>query len=342
MSKKAATISFFETFQSTHNSLNVHEENTIYWAIMYDDIKLFISFTERESFDANMALVSDYYPITGNVYSLLELCCYYGSVNCFKFLRTEFNLQINHTCLEFSFLGGKPDIMNECLKYQTPDQNCMVLAIASHNIDFVTFLMNEYDLKIDLSACIKFNNLQAFFVYLDQTKDLNECYILSPSFHIPSICEYFLENNVKIDATDSENEKTALHNAAYYNCVEVMQFLLSHGLCVEEKSKYLKTPLHFAAENNSIESVEFLLSNGAKIDARAYYMETPLHYACNYNCIETVKLLILNGANINAKTKQSKTALHFAVKNNCKNIVNILITYGISLNIRDKSRKTAL
>ena len=41
-------------------------------------------------------------------------------------------------------LGEKLEIMSECLKYQNPNEKCMEYAIISHNIDFVTFLMNEY------------------------------------------------------------------------------------------------------------------------------------------------------------------------------------------------------
>ncbi|EAY10678.1 hypothetical protein TVAG_157550 [Trichomonas vaginalis G3] len=50
--------------------------------------------------------------------------------------------------------------MSECLKCVTPDEDCLKYAIISHNIDFVTFLMNEFDMKIDLSYCVLYNNLE--------------------------------------------------------------------------------------------------------------------------------------------------------------------------------------
>ena len=83
-------------------------------------------------------------------YSLLELCCYHGAVGCFKYLLTEYGLNITQTCLQFSFLSGKPDIMSKCLQTINPDNECMRYAIISHNIDFVTFLMDEYKLEIDI------------------------------------------------------------------------------------------------------------------------------------------------------------------------------------------------
>ncbi|EAX94852.1 hypothetical protein TVAG_049210 [Trichomonas vaginalis G3] len=142
-------------------------ENTIYRAIMYNDKERFISFTERDGFDKNQMLYSVLYPCVTHKYSLLELCCYYGAVDCFKLLRTKFGSEITEIYLNFSFLGGNPEIMSECLKYQTPNNDCMKYAIISHNIDFVTFLMNEYNIKIDFYYCRIYNNLDSLLVYFD-------------------------------------------------------------------------------------------------------------------------------------------------------------------------------
>ncbi|EAX85334.1 hypothetical protein TVAG_022550 [Trichomonas vaginalis G3] len=90
-------------------SLNFIEDNTIYRAIIYDDKFSFIIFTETDSFDKNQMLDSDFYPSSPN--SLLELCCYHGSVNCFKLLISKFNSIITKKCLYYSFLGGNPDII---------------------------------------------------------------------------------------------------------------------------------------------------------------------------------------------------------------------------------------
>ncbi|KAI5488755.1 proteasome regulatory particle assembly, partial [Trichomonas vaginalis G3] len=57
-------------------------EDTIYRAIKNNDLEKFISFTEREGFDKDQELCSRLYPALSGC-SLLELCCYYGSVDCF-------------------------------------------------------------------------------------------------------------------------------------------------------------------------------------------------------------------------------------------------------------------
>ena len=114
------------------------------------------------SVNENQRLHSDLYPHLYEGYLLLELCCFLGPVDCFKFLRTKFNSKITDTCPKLSFLGGNQEIMNECLKCQQPNNNSMFYVVISHNIDFVTFLMNQYKLEIDLYSGSRFSNFESF------------------------------------------------------------------------------------------------------------------------------------------------------------------------------------
>ncbi|EAY16229.1 hypothetical protein TVAG_341230 [Trichomonas vaginalis G3] len=230
-------------------NLKIHSENTIYRAIMYNDLETFISFTERDGFDKNQILQSQLYPYSKKGYSLLELCCYHGAVDRFKLLRSKFNSEITQTCLEFSFLGRNQEIMSECLKYQEPDKYCMRYAIISHNIDFVTFLMNEYNIEIDLEYCGIYNNLESFLVHFDQTNDINKCFVYSPIFNIPSFLEFFISHGANVNEKN-EDGLTALHFAAIYNSIEITEVLLLHGANINEKNKKGETALHNAAWNH--------------------------------------------------------------------------------------------
>ncbi|EAY17247.1 hypothetical protein TVAG_292000 [Trichomonas vaginalis G3] len=255
----------FEKIKS--ENLKIHRENTIYRAIMYNDLKTFIVFTERKDFDENQVLYSSFYPNPEDFFyqlSFLELCCYHGAVDCFKFLRTKFNSKITKRSLEFSFLGGNPEIMSECLKYQKPNKECMKYAIISHNIDFVTFLMNEYNIEIDLNHCAQYHNLESFLVYFDQTNDFNKCFIYSSIFDIPSLFEYFLSHCSNINEKDKCG-RTALHYAALNNCKEIAELLISNGANINEKDNDGKTALHYAAKYNSKEIVELLISHDINI-----------------------------------------------------------------------------
>ncbi|EAX99185.1 ankyrin repeat protein, putative [Trichomonas vaginalis G3] len=329
-------------FEKDHSgNLDIHEENTIYRAIMNNDLEVFISFTEREGFAVNQTLRSSLYPYSYYGYSLLELCCYHGAVDCFKLLRTKFSSEITQLCLQFSFLRGNKEIISECLKYQKPYTDCIEYAIISHNIDFITFLVNEYNIEINLEYCGLYNNLESFLVYFDQTNDINKCFVYSSMFSIPSLLEYFLSHGANINGKN-KNGETALHTAAWKNSKETAEFLISHGANINEKDKNGRTALHAAAYNNSKETAEFLISHGANINEKDENGKTALHFAAYNNSKETAELLISHGANINEKDNFGNTALHSAAWKNSKEIAEFLISHGANINEKDKNGRTAL
>ena len=285
-----------EKFELYNSSLDFLEKNTIYKAIMNDDKELFISLTEREGFDSNQMLQNDLYPYSKAGYSYLELCSYYGSVNCFKFLRTKYNSEITQTCHQFSFLGGNPDIMSECLKCIKPDVESMMYAIISHNIDFVTFLKNEYNIEIELLYCYHYNNYQAFFVYLDQTNEVNNIIFLSPRFFVPSLWEYFISHGVDINEKDSEC-RTTLHRMVTHNRKQIAEFLILHGADINAKDNKGRTALHLSALSNRKQIAELLVSHGADISIKDNEGKTALQYSLEKNNKEIADLLKSHGSN---------------------------------------------
>ncbi|EAY23379.1 hypothetical protein TVAG_070420 [Trichomonas vaginalis G3] len=306
-------------------NLDIHTENTIYRTIMNNDKERFIAFTEMEGFDKNQKFYSEFYPdYNGKLYSLLELCCYHGAVDCFKLLRTKFNSEITETCLEFSFLGGNQEIMSECLKYQKPDYTCMEYAIISHNIDFVTFLMNEYNIKIDLEYCGKYKNLDSFLVYFDQTNDIDKCFVYSVMFNIPSLLEYLLSHGANINKKD-QIRRTALHFAAHYNYKEIAEVLISHGANINVRDRIGRTALYYSVCYKSKELLELLISHGAKINEKNVLGDTALHIAACKNYKEIAEVLISHGANIN---ERGRTALYIAESIKSKELFELLTSHG--------------
>ncbi|EAY20005.1 hypothetical protein TVAG_402610 [Trichomonas vaginalis G3] len=289
----------FGRYEDENYSLEVHEENTVYRAIMNDDKQSLIIYAERPGFDKDQSLKSEFYPFNAPN-SLLELCCYHGAVNCFKLLRSKFNSEITKKCLWNSFLGGNQEIMSECLKIQSPDYECMRYAIISHNVDFITFLMNEYEIAIDLYHCGYYNNLQAFLIYLDQTLDMHKCLVYSPLFNIPSLVEY----------------------------------LIAHDAEINTKDKYGFAALHYATIKNSKEIINILIDHHANINAKDINGGTALHIATRNNNKDIAELLISNGIDINAKTNNGKTALKIAIENNYKEIEDLLISHSTKVTKR--------
>ncbi|EAY12042.1 hypothetical protein TVAG_038890 [Trichomonas vaginalis G3] len=236
-----------ERIESENFSLEVVKSDTIFESIMNDNIETFTSFTEREEFDKNEVLVSPFFIDTTKP-SLLEVCCYYGATKCFSLLREKFNSEITKRCLQFSILNGNFGLVKECLKAIEPDKECMEYAILSHNIALVTFFMIEYKLTIEVFRCGEYHNLQAFFVYLDQTNDIKKCFIYSPVFNIPSLCKYFLSQGANIYDRSPTNKQTALHIAAYLNAVESAKFLITNDAAINKKI-LMETHLYSLQQN---------------------------------------------------------------------------------------------
>ncbi|EAX95438.1 hypothetical protein TVAG_243260 [Trichomonas vaginalis G3] len=175
----------FEHFNT--ENVETHTRNTSYEAIMNNDCDNFVCIIQSDAFNKNQVYYGGLHIIL-YACTLLELCCYSGAVDCFKLLRTKFKSEITQRCLRLSFLGGNQEIMSECLKYHKPDNECMKYAIISHNLDFITFLMNEYNMQIDFRQCAEYNNLESLLVNVDQTDDINGCFIYSIRFNIPPLC----------------------------------------------------------------------------------------------------------------------------------------------------------
>ncbi|EAX98453.1 hypothetical protein TVAG_413490 [Trichomonas vaginalis G3] len=294
--------------------------NSLYGAIINDDVKLFITFTERDGFDPNavkiLKLETDYFDImyydnNQMSFSLLEFCCFHGAVNCFKFLRTEYQSKITIRCLEYSFLSGVPDILNECLKYQNPSNECMKYAIISHNIDFVAFLANEFMLPIDPELCFKYNNILALAIHIDCKHD---------AFNLlPKIIWYknfeFLDLivwNLVMPNTQFYTGMPILHYAAKYNFKSAAKTLISIGVNVNSQDYCGNTALHVAAERDSVDVVNILINHGIDINKKNNDGKTALHYASANHNFEIVKVLIMHGAVLNLYDKNGKTPFHYA------------------------------
>ncbi|EAY17292.1 hypothetical protein TVAG_266550 [Trichomonas vaginalis G3] len=171
-------------------NLDLLSNDTIYRAIMNNDTERLIKFTESGNFYVkNQRIKSKLYPFSENGYSLLELCCYYGSFDCFKFLRTKFKSEITQRCLNLSYLGRNQAIISECLNNEWPDEESLEYAIISHNINFVTYVMKENNFNIDVECCGQYHNIEAFLIYFDLTNDANQCFFESTMFDVPHLTE---------------------------------------------------------------------------------------------------------------------------------------------------------
>lgn len=328
---------YLQFCEESHYTLDVHEKDTLLWAIMEDEKNLFINLTDNKKFNPNQRIMNLFYPSSMDGYSLLELCCYHGAVNCFKILLSKFKPKITQKCLQLSFLSGVPDILNECLKYQKPDQICMKNAYISRNIDFISFLINEKKMKFKLENNFYVNsNLQAFAMFLDVTRDFNQGLIYSPGFKIPSLVEYLLAHGARVNSRNSDGD-TALLKASWFNNSEIEEMLISKGASVNTANNVGTTPLHMATMRNAKESVKTLIKLGADIEAREQTKLRPLHMAVIFYCADIAEILISHGANIEAEDSRGYRPIHHAVMKCRKESAELLLAHGANIEAEDKN-----
>ncbi|EAY19700.1 ankyrin repeat protein, putative [Trichomonas vaginalis G3] len=321
--------------ENQKNLLFCHQDDPTYKAIMDDDKEKFILIIEQDGFNQYQKFRRN-----SSEYSLIELCCFYGAVDCFKLLRTKFKSKITNYCLRFSFLSGKPDIMSECLKFQKPDQKCMKYAIISHNIDFVTFLMNEYNIPIDVDYCIKYNNIEAFLVLLDQTQNIKQSLVYASGFDIPSLCEYLTLHNADVNEK-LPNGLSPIIIAARQNSYKVAEILFNYGASIEAQDDIGKTPLINAAMHGNLETLKFLISHGSNVNA-TYQGINSLFFAASLNHLKIAELLISHGIDLNHQDRFGDTVLHQVTHNNQKDFVTILVSHGADVNIKNHYGKTPI
>ncbi|MGH0119707.1 UNVERIFIED_CONTAM: hypothetical protein FKN15_058660 [Acipenser sinensis] len=102
---------------------------------------------------------------------------------------------------------------------------------------------------------------------------------------------------------------TALHFAAGYNRVAVVEYLLQHGADVHAKDKGGLVPLHNACSYGHYEVAELLVTHGAVVNVADLWKFTPLHEATAKGKYEICKLLLQHGADPTKKNRDGNTPL---------------------------------
>ena len=296
--------------------------------------------------------------------SLLEACCYFGSVNIFFFLISNAECAITEKCLKASIFGGNIDIINECLKKQQIDKYCVNSSIVSHNNQFFEYILENVmftsNFKVESTYCSD-DDYSDNIVYIDHFdfEDYfdHECIIESQNLN--AVFLLYMKNKILIfpwcaafpqllDIIKKESMNNSylvldlqfLHYAINYGCIETVKFAFSQN--EGEITEYIHPNqlLLYAAEKDSKEIAEFLLSHGADKDADSDEV-TPLYVALINNSFETAEFLISNGANVNIWIDE-ETALQFALDKNVKEIAKLIVLHGADINIIDKFGETAL
>ena len=119
---------------------------------------------------------------------------------------------------------------------------------------------------------------------------------------------------------------TALHLAAFFGRLEMVELLLARDAKLDLKSKNSlnNTPLNAAVAANRLEIARCLLEKGADANAHQHGGITPLHEAAAAGNAEMVRLLLAHRADANAISEDNRTPLGMALEKGHQKVVEIL------------------
>jgi ankyrin repeat protein len=139
------------------------------------------------------------------------------------------------------------------------------------------------------------------------------------------------------------NGFTPLHEAAKFSHNIVCNELLMNGADVEAQASFFEIKaIHFAAAYNNLELVDMLLFYKAEVNAITKYGVTALHLASHAGYYQIDSILLVNGADINIRDEDKNTALILATQNNQIHIVRYLIDSGALIDVENKDNNNAI
>ncbi|WP_264338859.1 ankyrin repeat domain-containing protein [Wolbachia endosymbiont (group A) of Cheilosia soror] len=133
-----------------------------------------------------------------------------------------------------------------------------------------------------------------------------------------------------------------VHIAAEKNYKDIIEFLLSKGVSVDDTSNYGWTPLHYTASKGCLEVAKFLVDKGANINVQNVYGREPIHIAAEHDNKNIIELLLNKGVSVNEVDKDGWMPLHWASWNGHLNIIEYLVGKGANINTKDRNGKMPL
>jgi ankyrin repeat protein len=151
-----------------------------------------------------------------------------------------------------------------------------------------------------------------------------------------------LKQRVNVNAAQGDGA-TALHWAAHWDDVEMVELLIRAGSDVNAANDYGVTALALACENQNSQLVEKLLEARANPNAAQTTGVTPLMECTRTGTLAGVKSLLARGASVQAThAKTGQTALMWAAAGKRPELVKLLIEQGANARVRSKGGFTAL
>ncbi|EAY05390.1 hypothetical protein TVAG_131240 [Trichomonas vaginalis G3] len=206
-------------------------EGSIEFTVMHDQIDRFKEYISQKDLKNDNFLEIPWSEKNSYHISLIEACAYFGSVNIFFFLISNQKYTISKNCLRYSLIGRNTDIINECLKENQMDIECLRNIVCSHNNEMLEFVLDQnfftykdFDGENIYSRAIyediiKYQNLKAVFTLFDREKN----FIVPWCAAFPQTID-ILRNEKLPDKTDFR-KRNILHYACMSQNSDIFKFL---------------------------------------------------------------------------------------------------------------------
>lgn len=137
--------------------------------------------------------------------------------------------------------------------------------------------------------------------------------------------------------TSMYNQMLLIHYACKYCHINVIEYLISCGVNLEQQTLDKYRPIHLAIDNNNLTVVKLLLMHNVNVECKTILKWRPIHFATNNDNLEIVNLLIDLKVNLDCKTVDKYMPIHFACKNKNTKMVKLLIEKNVDLNCKTKN-----
>jgi len=133
-----------------------------------------------------------------------------------------------------------------------------------------------------------------------------------------------------------------LREAAGYDCISVLKYLLSLGADLNLRCDKNGTALMYAAAYDCSHAVQELVKAGAAVDAVDADGATALHHACMYGSVASLQILLqAPGINVNTPDSKGRTPLHVAAGTGSGQCISALLAKGALTHMYDYNARTA-
>ena len=289
--------------------------------------------------------------------NILDFCSFYGSFECFKFLKIN-GLDYGEYIREMSISGGNFNIIHDVEQSGILFDNCLEVSVKYHHKAIIEWLLSNYKCEpLSLAKCLEYLDYETFLFLLLNEFDINEGNItpliyLSKNWNVnlelvqflidkgADINKEFIETGMTYHGISIEDTYTPLSLLCKQEemDIETINFFLDKGADINKGSF---PPLFSAISNNLNPSViTFLIDKGAKIN-HEYKKQGIFYRALGQLCLslkinlETLTILIDRGADINEEFEYEYkyfTPLGYCCKREQIEAMKLLLDRGADVN----------